>query len=291
MSYSVSGTVRWIVIPPFLNDAGYRAAVAAATEKAGLRLHDIDLDPTPPEIDGSDTVFLTADAHKALAAGVAAEALACIISDQGMRLLGDEDQDALPPHIAIFTDLMGRTGLLPQDRLFRDTDFVSGPIEILPGIRVERPAPGSTALSPRLQAVTRAVALLDPSSPTAFWAPELFNYDSRRIPGGKPGELDLTGRPRFMITGPYITLPAGRWRATYRLTFDAKGSRVRFRTDWGGQTDFISEEFTPGRPGVFEIVQEYEWKEPAPCELRVVVLEGVFDGRMTFSGAEISLIS
>ncbi|HEY1074024.1 hypothetical protein [Brevundimonas sp.] len=291
MSQPARLNARWIVVPPFQHDVLWRDAVAAAVAEAGLRLHDLDAAPEGAPLDDPRAIILTADANQAVAAGVAADALAGLIAGPGLRLNGDEAPEALPPHIAVLTDLMGRIALLPPTRVFRSADFVAGPIEVLPGLPLHRPAlPRALALSPRLEAVRQAVALLDPAYPQATWAPALFNYHSRVVPGGACGELDLTGRPRFMITGPYITMPAGRWRATYRLTFDAKGSRPRFRVDWGGQTDFISEEFTPGRPGVFEIVQDYDWTEPAPCELRVLVLEGVFDGRMTFSGARIERV-
>lgn len=290
MSSSPSLQARWIVLPPFRHDAAWRAALTTAVAEADLRLHDLDADPQNAPLGDPKAVILTADAQQPLAASVPAEALAGLIAGPGMRLDGDEAPDAVPIHIAVYTDLMGRTDLLPAHRLYRNADFASGPVEILAGLRLHRPTISSPPLSPRLQALTEAVALLDPASPKAVWAPDLFNYDSRIVPGGTRGQLDLTGRPRFMITGPYITMPPGRWRATYRLTFDAKGSRPRFRVDWGGQTDFLSEEFVPGRPGVFEIVQDYVWTERSVCELRVVVMEGVFDGRMTFSGAEIERI-
>lgn len=291
VSSSSSSHARWIVVPPFRHDAAWRAAVASAVAEAGLRLHDLDADPQHAPLGDPKAVILTADANQPLAAGIPPEALAGLIAGPGMRLDGDEAPDALPRHVAVYTELMGRIDLLPAHRLFRNGDFASGAVEIFPGLRLHRPAIApSTPLSPRLQALTEAVALLDPASPKAVWAPDLFNYDSRIVPGGTRGQLDLTGRPRFMITGPYITMPPGRWRATYRLTFDAKGSRPRFRVDWGGQTDFLSKEFVPGRPGVFEIVQDYVWTERSPSELRVVVMEGVFDGRMTFSAVEIERI-
>lgn len=291
MSLSSSSAARWIVIPPFLHDASWRLAVAEAVEMAGLRLHDLEAAPENLPLDDRNAVIITVDAYQAVAAGVLPENVAGLMTGTGIRLDPNDNPDLLPSNIQVFTALVGRIGDLPPERVFRSDDFAAGALEIFPGLKLERPSrPPETALSPRLKAVTEAVALLDPGHPQATWAPPLFNYDSRLVPGGGPGQLDLTGRPRFMITGPYIVMPAGRWRAAYQLTFDEKGSRPRFRTDWGGAEDYVSEEFSPGRPGVFEIVQEYNWIEPGPCELRIIVLEGVFDGQMTFSGAEITRV-
>lgn len=284
---------RWVVIPPFRHDTRWQAALKTAVAEANLHLHNFDTGSQDAPLSDPTAIILTVDACQPLAAGVPADAIACLLAGTGLHLDGDETPDALPVDIAAFTDLIGRIELLPADRVFRAADFTSGPVEILSGLRLQRPtlAPTDPALSPRLRAVTEAVALLDPARPQATWAPELFNYDSRIILGGSAGQLDLTGRPRFIISGPYITLPAGRWRATYRLSFDTPASRLRFRVDWGSQNDYSSEEFVPGRPGVFEIIQEYAWTERAPSELRVILLEGVFDGRMTFSGAQVERIS
>lgn len=281
---------RWIVVPPFRHDGAWRAAVAEMISAAGLHLYDLDAAPEGAPLDDGRAVILTADAYQTVVAGVPAESVAGLMTEAGIRLDPDENPDTLPQHIQALTTLIGRISLLPSTRVFRSPDFASGSIEIFSGLKLQRPAIVPEPLSDRLQAVTEAVALLDPTHPEAIWAPVLFNYHSRLVPGGEPGQLDLTGRPRFVVTGPYIAMPAGRWRATYRLTFDSKGSRPRFRVDWGGTEDYVSEEFVPGRAGVFEVSQEYCWSEPGPCELRIVVLEGVFDGRMTFSGVEISRV-
>lgn len=274
-------------MPPFRHEAEWREAIEQAVHAAGLRLHDLDAAPERAPVNDSDVVIVTADASQAVAAGAPAEAVAGLMVDKGIRLTVEENPQVIPP----LTALLGRIGLLPPERVFRSEDFASGSVEIFPRVQLHRPDNLFKApLSPRMQALNEAVALLDPAHPEAMWTPALFSSDSRIVPGGAPGQLDLTGRPRYLISGPYIVLPAGRWRATYRLTFDEKGSRIRFRIDWGTVENYVSEEFTPGRAGVFEVVQEYDWAEPAPCELRVIVTEGVFDGRMTFSGAQVSRI-
>lgn len=285
MSRAASATARWIVVPPIQYQAVWRSAVAKAVEAAGLRLHDLDAAPETAPFNDPNVVILTSDANQVVLAGAPVDAVAGLMADSGIRIgHGDE----APHDLQAVTALLGRIGLLPPERIFRSDDFNAGPVEILKGVKLQRPGlPAQTPLSARAKAVIDAVALLDPAQPRAIWAPELFNYDSRTAPGGTQGQLDLTGRPRFLITGPYIVMPAGRYRTTYQLSFDEKGSRPRFRVDWGGIEDYASEEFVPGRPGAFKITQEYLWAEAAPCELRIIVMEGVFEGRMTFSGAEI----
>lgn len=288
----MSATASWVVVPPFYDDAAWRAAVVEAAQTSGRRVHDLDIAPDAAPVSDPRTVILTADAAQAVQAGAPAEAIAGLMTGPGIRVDPGEDPDALPQHIRVLTSQIGQIGLLRPDRIFRRQDFAAGPVEIVPGLTVRSPTiPAEPQLSARLLAVTTAVELLDPARPRATWAPDLFNYNSRFVSGRTRGDLDLTGRPRCLLAGPYIVLPAGRWRATYRLTFDERASRVRFRVDWGGVEDFLSEEFVPGRPGVFEISQEYDWVEAGPAEVRIIVLEGVFDGRMTFSGALIERVS
>lgn len=291
MRNPASDTASWVVVPPFRHDAAWRAAVVAAAEAVGRRVYDLDAAPEAAPIDDAGAVLLTSDAFLPVQAGAPAEAVAGLMIGPGIRLDPDENPDSLPHDIRLLTDLMGRMAALPSERIFRRSDFIAGEAEILPGLTLTPPsAVREPSLSARLQAVSDAVALLDPAEPQAIWAPKLFNYNSRIVPGGGSGDLDLTGRPRCLLAGPYIVLPAGRWRATYKLKFDQGGSCARFRVDWGGVEDFLSQEFVPGCAGVFEIVQEYAWATPGPAEVRIILLEGVFDGRMSFSGAEISRV-
>lgn len=291
MNMSIPFGPCWIVIPPVRHDGAWRAAIEKAAAASGHQIYDMDIAPELAPIGDPKAILLTSDAARAVQAGVSAKAVAGLLIESGIRTDPREDPDSLPQDIRLNTELMSRLGLLRPDRIFRGRDFVSGPVEIFPQFVLSPPPTISEPLlSPRQQALADAVALFDPANPKATWSPALFNYNSRRVAGGNFGELDLTGRPRCLLAGPYIVLPAGRWRATYRLRFDPGGSRARFRVDWGGVESFLSEEFVPGRVGEFEIVQEYVWESPAPAEIRLILLEGVFDGRVAFSGAEVSRI-
>lgn len=290
MRTATSKTASWVVVPPFHHDATWRSAVGQAVQAAGRRVHDFEMAPEGAPTHDPEAVIITSDASQPVMAGAPAEAIAGLIGS-GVRLDPNEDPDALPYHIRALTGQIAQMGLLPPERLFRRRDFAAGAVEILPGIMLRPPAVSpEPPPSPRLRALADAVELLDPARPQAFWSPELFLYNSRIVSGGSPGELDLTGRPRYLVFGPYVALPAGRWRATYRLTFDEKGSRLPFRLNWGRVEHFASEDFVPGRAGVFEIIQEFTWTELDPAEIRIIQLEGVFDGRMIFSGVEVSRV-
>lgn len=123
------------------------------------------------------------------------------------------------------------------------------------------------------------------------WSQALFTYDQRNgLSGPQTGRLDVTGRPRFLVTGPYINMPAGTWQAKITLSFDHDVSNRRFRIDWGGIEAYASYEFCPGRSGKFDITLEHFWTEPGPAELRILVLEGVFHGDVIFGGAVVSRV-
>jgi len=291
MSAAAPATAAWVVVPPFADDKAWRAAVVKAAASAGRRVYDLDATLDAPPVEDPSAVLLTSDAARPMQAGAPAEALAGLMIDSGIRLDPDDDPAALSTDIIRMTDLVGRIALLPPKRIFRRKDFVDGPVEILPKLTLAAPdAVPERRLSPRHRAIADAVTLLDPTIPRAIWSPALFNYNSRVVAGGGLCAPDPTRRPRRLLAGPYIVLPAGRWRATYRLAFDQGGSRARFRVDWGGVEDYLSEEFRPGRAGVFEVVQDYVWTSPGPAEIRLILLEGVFDGQVVFSDAEISRV-
>lgn len=99
--------------------------------------------------------------------------------------------------------------------------------------------------------------------------------------------IDLTGRPRFLVFGPYIAMPIGRWTARARFSINEEGIGRQFRLDWGTQSEWSEQMFKTDRPGIFEMELTYEWKAPAPSEIRMVIMEGCFSGEAAFMGAEI----
>jgi hypothetical protein len=93
------------------------------------------------------------------------------------------------------------------------------------------------ALSDRQRAVVNGALL--PYRPAAdlrslVWEPELFfiHHDPRTpTPVPAAGHVDITGRVRFLVYGPYIDLPRGSWSATVVLGFSAEAAGMSFMVE------------------------------------------------------------
>ncbi len=286
----VSGTAtsraRWIILPAIRDHEAWRSAIAAATQAAGLHLIDWDAAPPADARDDPAAILLTKDADAAAAAGADPERTTVVLGAGAPDVEAvpeGADRNALLLHL---TQHLARAEAFAGARVVGVRDLNGAPVELAPGLNV---APPPTAAPSDL---ARNLTLYGRPDAAVTWGPSFFTFDPRNAEQGpRTGEMDLTGRPRFLIHGPYIVMPPGRWKAVFRLSFDRPGSRVRFRLDWGGQTEYDSEEFIPGKPGQFEIEMDYVWREPAPAEFRILVMEGVFDGRLTFGGVKVSRMS
>jgi len=275
----------WIILPNVRARAAWISAIRSSTDAKGLRLVDWDQAPDRSALAHADVVAVTRRPEAAVAAGST--------PDRTTVLLGSSapDFDSFPPggdrHALLAQATLPMAQAQAASALVRITerDLTSGSVELAPGLHVEPPT-----VSPS-SPLARGLQLFGPADVRTTWGPEFFAYDERNTElATTTGEIDITGRPRFLIYGPYIVLPPGRWKAIFRLSFDQTGAQRRFRLDWGAQKTFDSEEFTPGRAGLYEIEMDYVWTEPAPAEFRIVSLEGVFDGRMTFGGVQVSRV-
>lgn len=120
------------------------------------------------------------------------------------------------------------------------------------------------------------------------WPPELFSYDMReaerreRVQG-----MDVAGRARALVWGPYKRLAAGRWQATARFTVDRHSCRHTYRLEWGASRKYATYEFRPGRAGIFEVSAEHSLAAPIETELRIILTEGSLGGHFEFQGARV----
>ena len=118
-------------------------------------------------------------------------------------------------------------------------------------------------------------------------APKLFLYDTRNPVVGPRFEVDLTGRPRTLVFGPYFALPAGVWQVTATFVSDSDAAGRAFRLDWGTQTSCVSTDVRLSQAGNYAAQMEFVFERPAHAELRLVLTEGALAGTLRFVGAEV----
>jgi hypothetical protein len=120
------------------------------------------------------------------------------------------------------------------------------------------------------------------------WVRELFLGDGHR-PAVQP--VDVTGRVRALIYGPYIRLPHGNWSAEVVLGFSQAATEVTFVVDVlsaGSQLCVTS--LRPPHEGVYSINLGFVINERSdhPVEFRVVNERAAFDGKLALSHVRLS---
>jgi len=118
----------------------------------------------------------------------------------------------------------------------------------------------------------------------------LFDEKSKRS-SPEPGILDIIGRPRYLVYGPYLWLPYGTWRVRAEIWVDQEASLRRFRIEWGESVQFDHLTFIPGRPGRYAIELEHTWTGAMTAELKIVLTEGALAGRIGIDVVDLTLVS
>ncbi len=156
----------------------------------------------------------------------------------------------------------------------------------LPGLGlIERPEGQPYRIHPL--ASESPLALFDqlpiPAGAEASWAPHWFAYAPGHAPvSGQPTWIDLTGRMRSFVYGPYIRLPAGRWRIDVRFSVDPERAHVPLLFEWGGDADFCRIMTEVRHPGTYSVSLDRIWPTAETAQLRIWNAHPVFQGRMVF---------
>ncbi|VXC02175.1 conserved hypothetical protein [Brevundimonas sp. G8] len=124
------------------------------------------------------------------------------------------------------------------------------------------------------------------------WLPSDFSIDPahQSLDASVGTRIDLTGRARCLVHGPYVALPKGQWQATVRFSVDASACRHRLRFEWGPLAQFASFEASPGKSGHFIAQITHIFEEAALCELRVILPESSLAGALTLEGVDIEMM-
>jgi hypothetical protein len=115
------------------------------------------------------------------------------------------------------------------------------------------------------------------------WERELFfineeQPNDRRQPASRP--VDITGRPRPIISGPDITLPQGSWSATVALGFSEGAAELSYMVDVYAGTQLAQARIQPAGQRFVEVNLDFSIPEPHVITLRICNERAAFDGRL-----------
>lgn len=105
------------------------------------------------------------------------------------------------------------------------------------------------------------------------------------------GAIELTGPARFIICGPYLHLPEGHWRMTVEIGVEECFSDNRLGADIFSQDILTAVEFRLPANGDFAFDLDFQIVNTlAPIELRVQLLTGAIEGRLTLRSVELRFL-
>ena len=121
------------------------------------------------------------------------------------------------------------------------------------------------------------------------WARELVMADGH-VPANHA--VDITGRVRALLYGPYISVPPGNWTAEVVLGFSQEATEVNFVVDLlVAGTQLCATNIQPAREGVYSVNLSFVISEDNahPLEFRVVNEKPAFDGRLALGRITLTL--
>lgn len=291
-----TGQARWLVLTPSVDDAAWRREIERAAEAAGLQAistrsaHDAD------DLGDAKVIFITEDAEVALASG--AKDIAAIIPEpESAPDAVGEAFDLIAPHSVWYasTLLARAAGLADTHAIVTARDLSRRPRLLRFFGELEVTPPASAAEASRRPAISAAFNIyrnvgLSTGAPVP-WSEKLFVYDDKGSRNWSDwGVLDVTGRPRMLVWGPYVALPPGTWRAVIRFGLDEAAAKHQYRIDWGTRTACVSEYVTPAKPGMYEIELDWRFVEAEAAEIRLILTEGSFMGTVIFQGMTVERV-
>jgi hypothetical protein len=130
----------------------------------------------------------------------------------------------------------------------------------------------------------RVLATYRAGEPTqAWWPRELFTWPDAPETA-LPETLDITGVARNVVVGPFISLPAGHWRATATFDLDEEAARRIFLFSFGTGQVFSRHQTMDLRPGRNEISLAHHFATAGAAEFAIGFPYGAFDGALQFRG-------
>lgn len=110
--------------------------------------------------------------------------------------------------------------------------------------------------------------------------PRSFAFPAAGQADGGPSRIDLTGRDRLLMDGPYLLLPPGLWRATLKLAIDPQGREVPLAFDWGEAHDMVTVEETVEEAGFYSVSLDRLFETAGTALLRISLTQPLFQGTL-----------
>lgn len=189
--------------------------------------------------------------------------------------------------------ILANMALLPENTIYLSNDLTGSVVRIAADIDVVVPTTREEwAPTTSEEAFQEALSLYRgwPDAPrsSARWEPGVFRFDERHKSPDRPDcVVELAGRARALVYGPYIGLRPGRWSVTAKFIVDKDAAAHRFRFEWGHAGSSASFTQSPGRAGEFAVTLAHDWHEPALAEFKIIVAQGSLGGELEFLGADL----
>lgn len=272
-----------VLITPSAGSAGWRDALTARAVERGWPVADTEADPSAIPTSG----LLFAHSHDAMA-GFPPSARVVMIDTSATDAV-DATVSATPDVIRLRSHSLVEAELAAMDGatvLNASRDLLEFPLlgsveRARSAVRRVHAPPGGSPL-----------AMFDDIAPGggAHWHPRWFAY-----PEGHSGPIDapvidMTGRMRPVVYGPYIRLPAGRWRVDMRFTIDPERGSSPLLFEWGADTEFCRITTEIGHPGSYTVSLDRIWPEPGAAELRIWSARPAFQGQFGFQGCQVTRV-
>ena len=118
-----------------------------------------------------------------------------------------------------------------------------------------------------------------------LWEPELFfiNEDPPApAPVSATRHVDITGRARFLVYGPFINLPPGSWTANIVLGFSAEAAGMSFMVEIFAGHQLCTTRVEPPGEQITEVNLNFviDHSVDQPVQVRIVNERPAFDGRL-----------
>lgn len=107
---------------------------------------------------------------------------------------------------------------------------------------------------------------------------ECFAFPTAGQADGGPSRIDLTGRDRLLLDGPYTLLPPGLWRATLKMAIDPQGRDIPLAIDWGEAHDMVTVEETVEKDGFYSVSLDRLFESAGTAVLRISLTQPLFQG-------------